>query len=152
MSNLVSKMLNFVGFETEEDYEEDYYENEVEEADDVYEESPAADRMASRRSSRMVRLHDASVQMRMVVIRPQNFEDAREITNHLKDRRPIVMNLEALDKNVARRVVDFLSGAVYALDGDIQKVSNGIFLVAPKTVGIIGDEMKSLHAAMNWEN
>ena len=79
-------------------------------------------------------------QMKLVVMQPMNFDEARDIANHLKARKPIVMNLELVDKEVSCRIVDFLSGAVYALDGTIQKVSNGIFLIAPNNVGVFTDE------------
>ena len=73
------------------------------------------------------------------VVQLQSFEDARDIADHLKSKKPIVINLENLETDVSRRVVDFLSGAVYGVDGNIQKVANGIFLIAPNNVGIMGD-------------
>lgn len=135
MGNLMNKMLNMVGFGTEEDYEEedDRYEEE-------YEEPTGFERINDRRSSRVVRLHNSPNQMRVVVIQPESFEEARDITNHLKERKPIVINLEVVDKQVARRIIDFLSGAVYALDGDIQKIANGIFIIAPENVDIMNNE------------
>lgn len=134
MGSLMNKMLNMVGFGEEEDYEEDdRYEEE-------YEEPTAIGRISDRRSSRVVRLHNSPNQMRVVVIQPESFEEARDITNHLKERKPIVINLEVVDKQVARRIIDFLSGAVYALDGDIQKISNGIFIIAPENVDILNNE------------
>lgn len=138
MSNFMNKMLNLVGFDTEEDYEEEDYITEAEDYD-----APAFDRFSDRRSSRVVKLHNSASQMRVVVIQPESFDEARDITNHLKSKKPIVINLESVDKNVARRIIDFLSGAVYALDGDIQKVSNGIFIIAPNNVDIMSDEIKS---------
>ena len=138
MSGFMNKMLNMVGFGTDEEYEEDYgYEEEMNEQNDV------VDRMSDRRSSRVVRLHNSPNQMRVVVIQPESFDEARDITNHLKDRRPIVVNMETLDKQIARRIVDFLSGAVYALDGDIQKISNGIFIIVPSNVDILNSELVS---------
>ena len=138
MSGFMNKMLNMVGFGTDEEYEEDYgYEEEMNEQNDV------VDRMSDRRSSRVVRLHNSPNQMRVVVIQPESFDEARDITNHLKDRRPIVVNMETLDKQIARRIVDFLSGAVYALDGDIQKISNGIFIIVPSNVDILNSELTS---------
>ena len=136
MSNFMNKMLNLVGFETEEEYEDDF----VDETEEY--ESPAYERFNDRRSSRVVKLHNSSAQMRVVVIQPESFDEARDITNHLKSKKQIVVNLESVEKNVARRIIDFLSGAVYALDGDIQKVSNGIFIIAPNNVDIMSDEIK----------
>ncbi len=145
MSNFMNKMLNLVGFEAEE--YEDSYENE---AIDEY-ESTAFDRFNDRRSSKVVKIHNSNAQMRVVVIQPESFEEARDITNHLKSRKPIVVNLESVEKNVARRIIDFLSGAVYALDGDIQKVSNGIFIIAPNNVDIMSDVIRNeSKAAFPW--
>lgn len=137
MSNFVNKMLGFMGVGADEEYEDTYEEEVV----DDYEPS-MFDRFSERRSSRVVKMHNASASMRVVVIQPESFEEARDITNHLKSRKPIVVNLESVDKTVARRIIDFLSGAVYALDGDIRKVSNGIFVIAPSNVDIMSDEIK----------
>ncbi|MBQ4146161.1 MAG: cell division protein SepF [Clostridia bacterium] len=152
MSGLMNKMLNLVGFDTGESYEEDYYaENEVQ--DDYDYEEPVIDRLTSRRSSRVVKIHEtSSQQMKVVVMQPESFEEARDITNHLKNRKPIVVNLEAIDKNVARRVIDFLSGAIYALDGDIQKISNSIFLLAPNNVGIMSEDGTDTRNSFSWSN
>lgn len=132
MGNFMRQMLNMVGFETEDDYRDEFEETEE------FEE-PVYDRINDRRSSRVVRLHNTNAQMRVVVIQPETFEESRDITNHLKSKKPIVVNLESVDNDVARRIIDFLSGAVYALDGDIQKVSNGIFIVVPNNVDIMSD-------------
>ena len=136
MSNFMNKMLNMVGFGPEDEYEDDYgYEEEsVEPTAGVF------DRMSERRSSRVVKLHNSPNQLRVVVIQPESFEEAKDITNHLKDRRPIVVNIAAIDKQVAQKIIDFLSGAVYALEGDIQKVSRDIFLIVPSNVDIMGNE------------
>lgn len=153
MNKLISKMMNFVGFETDNDYEEDYYNEEQSNVGD-YDDIPAMDRFASRRSSRVVKLHEGqerSTAMRVVVMQPENFEEARDITNHLKARKPIIVNMEALEKEVARRIVDFLSGSVYALDGDMQKISNGIFLVVPSNVDIMGEEA-NISRSFSWGN
>ena len=64
---------------------------------------------------------------------------ATEIADHLKAKKPVVVNLEKLDKPVALKIFDFLSGAVFALDGSMKKVSNGILLIVPNTMGIMGD-------------
>ena len=84
--------------------------------------------------------------LNMVIQQPTEYNGAKEIARYLKDRQPVVVNLEKLDKVTAQKVVDFLSGAVYALDGRIQKVSNGIIVAVPSTMGITGyvsDEIPS---------
>lgn len=145
MSNFMNKMLNLVGFAGEEEYEDEYME-EVEDYEPVI-----LDRVSERRSSRVVKLHNNSAQMRVVVIQPESFEEARDITNHLKSKKPIVVNLESLEKVVAQKIIDFLSGAVYALDGDIQKISKGIFIVVPNNIDIMSDIIKDeTKSAFPW--
>lgn len=145
MSNFMNKMLNLVGFEADE-YEDDVYEEET--ALDY--EPSVFDRLNERRNNKVVKIHNSNAQMRVVVIQPESFEEARDITNHLKSKKPIIVNLESVEKQVARRIIDFLSGAVYALDGDIQKVSNGIFVIAPNNVDIMSDVIKSETRTFPW--
>ena len=73
------------------------------------------------------------------MIKPITFEDSREITETLLSNRTVVLNFEGLDVEVAQRIIDFISGSCYAIDGNLQKVSNYIFLVTPKNVDISGD-------------
>ena len=93
----------------------------------------------------MVNIH-ATTQLKVVVMQPENFEDAKGIAEHLKAKKPVIINLESLDSDIARRVVDFLSGAVFGLDGNIQKVASGIFLIAPYNVSIMGDFKSELQS------
>ncbi|MBQ8807988.1 MAG: cell division protein SepF [Clostridia bacterium] len=81
----------------------------------------------------------ATTQLKVVVVSIEQFDEAREVADHLRSKKPVVINLEKLEKDVARRVIDFISGAVYALGGSIQKVSGGIFLIAPYNVDIMSD-------------
>lgn len=77
--------------------------------------------------------------VRMVVYQPQNFEDTQTIIDSLKGGRPVIVNLENLQIDAAQRVLDFISGAIYALDGSVRKISKGIFLLAPPGVDISGN-------------
>ena len=92
-------------------------------------------------------------QVRMVITQPTSFEQSEEICNYLKEKKSVIVNLEYVNKDVARRIVDFISGAVHALDGHIQKVSNAIFLVAPINYEIASDlareEIKS-KLSVSW--
>lgn len=81
----------------------------------------------------------STTQFKVVVIQPETFEEARDIAENLKQNKPVIVNLEKIEKEQARRMVDFVSGASFALGGDIQKISNMIFLVTPYNVGILGD-------------
>lgn len=136
--SIVNKVLNLIGFETrEDDYEDDLLAND-ETGNLIAADDDENETQENGKRNKVVKIH-TTAQLKLVVMQPESFEDARDIANHLKNKKPVVMNLESVERDVARRIVDFLSGAVYALDGNIQKVSNGIFLIAPYNVGIMGD-------------
>ena len=90
------------------------------------------------RRSKVVNIN-TTTQLKVFVVQPLSYNDATEIADHLKAKKPVVVNLEKLDKPVALQIFDFLSGAVFALDGSMKKVSNGILLIVPNTMGIMGD-------------
>ncbi len=152
MAKLLNRMLNLVGWEAEEDEEET-------EAilDDVEEDSYQAPKYLQsftrkQQPSKVVNIHSNN-QFKVVIMQPEAFDDARDICDHLKNSKPIVVNLESMSKETAQRVVDFLSGSVYGLDGDIQKVSSGIFLIAPNNVDIMGvskDDLRNKSVAFPW--
>ncbi len=150
--SIVNKMLNLIGFETQEDYEEELMENSEFSNSRIFEEDES-ETMESGKRNKVVKIH-TTAQLKLVVMQPENFEDARDIANHLKNKKPVVINLESVERSVSQRIVDFLSGAVYALDGNIQKVSNGIFLIAPYNVGIMGDFKDELRSKgiFPWNN
>lgn len=75
-------------------------------------------------------------QVKVVVVEPRSFEEVQSIADHLKSRRPIILNLEVTDKEQAQRILNFLSGCIYALGGEMQRISNGIFFFAPSNVDI----------------
>ncbi len=77
--------------------------------------------------------------IRMVISQPTTFEQSQEICSLLKEKKSVIFNLEYVNKDVARRIVDFISGGVYALDGHIQKISNSIFLIAPTNYEITNE-------------
>jgi cell division inhibitor SepF len=153
MAGILNKMLNLVGWEAEEEEEMDELQDDVRDVKE--DERPAPQYIHSitkkPQQSKVVNIHSNN-QFKMVVMQPENFDDAREVCDHLKSKKPVVVNLENLNKETAQRVVDFLSGSVYGLDGDIQKVSSGIFVIAPNNVDIMGefkDELKN-KAAFPW--
>lgn len=86
-------------------------------------------------------------QSAVVVMHPERFETAAEIANHIISKRTVVMNLESTDKDTARRLIDFLSGVSFALDGKIKKVSNSTFLITPYNVDLMGDLMDELESS-----
>lgn len=75
-------------------------------------------------------------QIKMIVIEPREFDESPRLVDSLKAKKPVIINLEKLDTDVARKIFDFLSGATYALDGNVQKIANNIFVFAPENVDI----------------
>ena len=75
----------------------------------------------------------------MVVYQALTYDDTQNIIDNLKNRKPIIVNLDSLEQDLAQRVLDFMSGAVYALDGTIQKVSRSIFVLVPSNIDIVGN-------------
>ena len=133
MGNFMDKMMNLMGVGDGE--EEQELETPVIAPRKEREESPID---FGSKKGKVVNIH-TTTQLKVVVIQPLTYSDSQDIADHLKAKKPVVVNLEKVEKDVARRIVDFLSGAVYALDGSMQKVSNGILLLAPYNVGIMGD-------------
>jgi len=94
-----------------------------------------------------------NVQMQVFVVKPERYEDAQEICDHIKAKRPVVVNLEKLEYPIAQRIMDFLSGTSYSLDGTIQRVAKNIFMIAPENVDISGDfkqELKTKGLLVPW--
>lgn len=100
---------------------------------------------APRRSNKVVNIN-ATTQLAVVLVKPDRFENAAEIADHLKDRRTVVLNLEQTNKDVARRLVDFLSGVAYANEGKIKKVANSTYIITPYNVDILGDLIDELES------
>ncbi len=73
---------------------------------------------------------------KMVVIEPESFEESPKLVDSIKAKKPIIINLEKIDSDTARKIFDFLSGATYALNGNVQKIANNIFVFAPENVAI----------------
>ena len=92
---------------------------------------------------KVVNIH-ATTQIQVVLVKPKRYDNAAEIANHLRDKRTVVLNLEETDENVARRLLDFLSGVAYAQEGEIKKVAKQTFLVTPYNVRFEGDLLDEL--------
>lgn len=82
----------------------------------------------------------------MVLVKPERFDDASSIADHLNARRTVVLNLENTNKDVSRRLIDFLSGVAYANNGQIKKVANNTFIIVPYNVNVMGDLLDELES------
>ena len=113
--------------------------------DDSMEEPVSSTRPTfGRRESKVVNIGSASGQAQVVLLKPDRYDNVSEIAEHLRNRRAVVINMEATNKDVTRRVVDFLSGCAYALDGKIKKIAVATYLVTPHNVDIVGDLIDEL--------
>ena len=146
---VVNRVLDFFrgdNTDTEEIEDGDYYEFEG--AEEQEEEN---EKGFFGKKGKVVNM--PQTQVRMKICKPTSFEQSEEICNELKEKKSIIVNLEYVNKDVARRIVDFISGAVHALDGHIEKISNSIFLVAPFNYEIVNDmareEIKS-KLSVSW--
>ena len=117
------------------------YEDEDEEFDD-FEDTSRKDAFEDRRN-KVVNIH-ATTQLKVVLVKPERFENASEIADHLKDKRTVVLNLESTNKDIARRLIDFLSGVAYAGEGKIKKVAANTYIITPYHVDIEGDLIDEL--------
>ncbi|MBO5895718.1 MAG: cell division protein SepF [Clostridia bacterium] len=110
---------------------------------------PARQRRASSYSSsdpsRVVDIRTTAM-LQVVLVKPNNFEDARAIADHLNEKRTVVLNLEAASKDVARRLIDLLNGVAYANGGQLKKVSTNTYIITPYNVNVSGDLLDELES------
>ena len=154
---LMDKIKDIVGIELEDEDEEEVAEEkkerparearEVKDVRDVREErkaaaerKPAAPRMETVARTEVTRQtmggNKYTSQFKMVVIEPNGFEECPKLVDSLKAKKPVIINLENLETDIARKIFDFLSGATYTLNGNVQKVTNNIFVFAPENVDV----------------
>ena len=98
------------------------------------------------KKNKVVNIH-ATTQLKVVLVKPERFENASEIADHLREKRTVVLNLESTNKDIARRLIDFLSGVAYAGDGKIKKVSANTYIITPYSVDLMGDLIDELESS-----
>jgi cell division inhibitor SepF len=128
---VMNKIMGFLGLDNEEVIEETM-EEEQDQQDAYQKRTPA-------RASNVVPFQAREKEgIRLILCEPRHYSDAQDIADNLRHRRPVVVNLQRVEKDQAKRIIDFLSGTVYALNGDIQKVGDHIFVCTPDHVDIQG--------------
>ena len=142
MANVVNKLWNMINMNTAEDVaDEDYEEGaDYNEEEDQEVEEPRG-LFGGRKSGRVVNMQQS---VKMVITQPTTFEQSEEICSLLKEKKSVIVNLEYVNKDVARRIIDVVSGAVHALEGHMQKISNSIFLIAPYNYDIATDSKEDV--------
>lgn len=167
---VLDKFLNVMRLNPDDEddfYNEDYYDEEddyeeeekpvrkrrrgKEPEDDYYEEerkAPATKEKSVKTTPKVtpMRPRKQGNGMEVCVIKPTSVEDAREITETLLTNRTVVLNVEGLDLEIAQRIIDFTSGSCFAISGNLQKISNYIFIITPPSVDISGDFLSSIDA------
>ena len=103
------------------------------------------DAPARRPADKVVNIN-TTTQLQVVLVKPEKFENASDIADHLRDKRTVVLNLESTNKDIARRLIDFLSGVAYAQEGKIKKISAATYIITPYNVDIIGDLIDELES------
>ncbi|MBQ4560169.1 MAG: cell division protein SepF [Tyzzerella sp.] len=155
--SVLDKFLSIMKLDDEDDYEDDFFgddeefeetpkksffkKNKKSDYDDEDEDDYYNDRKGTTASNKVTPMRQPArrASMEVCVIKPTVVDDAREITETLLSGRTVILNLEGLDLEIAQRIIDFTSGATFAINGNLQKISNYIFLVTPTNVDISGD-------------
>ena len=142
MAGILNKFMDFIGIEDigldEDEYmmEDSFSQEDVRDTDNVLSLSNRG-KKKSASTGNVVTLPTAA-SMKMIIYHPVCYEDTQNIIDNLKSRKPVIVNMEELEIDCAQRILDFMAGAVYALNGTIYKISRGIFVVAPTNYDIIG--------------
>ena len=134
---IMNKVWDLFGVDPQNDVD-DENEYDVEEYEVDNEEVEEKRLFGGKRNSKVVNMPQVQ-QIKMVISQPTSFEQSESICDLLKEKKSVIVNLEYVNKDVARRIIDVISGAVHALDGHIQKVSNSIFLIAPYNYDITNE-------------
>ena len=130
--SFIDKVKNFV--DSNEVIDDEGFIDDVDMAGGNRSEEPESD----EKGSRVMSIH-ATTQLKVVLVKPEGFDEATSIADHLNNKRTVVLNLESATKEVSRRLVDFLSGVAYANNGQIKRVANSTFIITPYNVDLMGD-------------
>ena len=137
---ILNKLTKWI---TEEDEEYDVAEEEIETKEEDVDQFSA---IPNTKTAKIVNLHTASP-MKVVIVEPKKYDEVTTIADHLKQKKAVIVNLENLnDPSIRKSIFEFMNGAVYVLDGGIQKVSKGIFILAPNNVDIDSSIKKELES------
>ena len=144
--SFLDKIKNMISIE-----EDGYYPDDVDSGDfiDRFEETESRPIRPSQRPQRaaeqdkVVNIH-TTAQLQVVLLKPEKFDEAISIADNLNEKRTVVLNLESVSKEVARRLIDFLSGVAYANNGQLKRIANSTFIITPYNVDVMGDLIDEL--------
>ena len=145
---MLNKFKDLIGVEEYDEDELEEYEEEAYKQPSYQNRKPVEPRKPMGQTkydtSNIVPMQNKTVKsitnaFKLVVIEPQGFDECSRLVDNLRSRKPVIVNLEKLDSDTARKIFDFLGGATYALNGNVQKIANNIFVFAPENVAIFAD-------------
>lgn len=134
-SKVINKVMGFLGMAEEEEDEVQEMENEDENMD------IESLRSANKKQSKVVNIH-TSTSTKVVIIKPEDFDEATVISDNLKSRKIVVVNTTGLEPRSGQRLLDFVGGVCYALGGDLQQVEKGVYIISPSNIEV-NNELKS---------
>ncbi len=138
MANILGKLFDYIGVEQAE--EESYYDDN----NNYYEDDYVEETYSRQKKGKVVNIHQNANQ-KMIIYQPCSYDDTQNIIDSLKSRKSVISNLESMETESAQRVIDIMSGAMYALGGNVHKISRGIFLFAPDNMDVSGNAMDSIN-------
>ncbi len=128
--SFIGNLKEMLGMETEEDTEFDTIDNSN--------DTDINDEVGKR--NKVVNIH-ATAQLQVILVKPEVFQDTKQIADHLNSKKTVVLNLESTTPDVTRRIIDFLGGVAYANGGNIKPVANNTFIITPYNVGFVGEDL-----------
>ena len=137
-------LRNLIGIpenDYDSEYDDDMQAGNVEQEEE--EQMPSPSLSSDRKQNKVVNIH-ATTQLAVVLVKPERYEDAASIADHLNAKKTVVLNLEQTSKDVSRRLIDFLCGVAYANNGQMKRVANNTYIITPYNVDIMGDLLDEL--------
>jgi cell division inhibitor SepF len=149
-AKMINKMMGFLGLEEDIEIEEDdvkeesMKEEEVEQVESIFASS-------KKKQNNVVNIHTAA-SAKVVIIKPNDYDEAANICDNLRNRKIVVVNTTSLESKIAQRLLDFIGGACYALGGELQQVEKGVFILSPSNVEVSNDLKNELSSRgiLNW--
>ncbi len=130
---VMNRFMNFLGLQEEEEI----VERVVEQEEPQYDTPPSQELRKNAKANNVVSIHSQK-NVKVILSEPRTYDDAQQIADHLRAHRSVVVNLQQVRPDLAKRIIDFLFGTVYAINGNIAKVGGDIFLCTPDTVEVEG--------------
>lgn len=137
-------LRNLIGIpenDYDSEYDDDMQAGNVEQEEE--EQMPSPSLSSDRKHNKVVNIH-ATTQLAVVLVKPERYEDAASIADHLNAKKTVVLNLEQTSEDVSRRLIDFLCGVAYANNGQMKRVANNTYIITPYNVDIMGDLLDEL--------